>query len=143
MVQSIQQETKMAVQAMEVSNREVATGIERTAMSGKALQQIIEMADHVGEMTTQIATAAARQSGAMTTVNANVSQISGLTQESSGAAQQTAKACADLSNLASDLQQFVQLFKIEEELHRGGPRHGLFQQNQREGYRSMSVGAGA
>jgi methyl-accepting chemotaxis protein len=76
MVQSIQNETRLAVQAMEVSNREVDAGIERTAMSGKALAQIIEMADHVGEMTSQIATAASRQSGVMTTVNTNVSQIS-------------------------------------------------------------------
>jgi len=55
-----------------------------------------------------------RQSSARTTVNANVTQITGLTQESSGAAQQTAKACADLSSLVADLQELVQLFKIKE-----------------------------
>jgi hypothetical protein len=80
MVQSIQNETRLAVEAMEVSNREVDAGIERTAMSGKAVAQIIEMADHVSGMTSQIATAASRQSGVMTTVNTNVSQISGLTR---------------------------------------------------------------
>jgi methyl-accepting chemotaxis protein len=138
MVQSIQNETRLAVQAMEVSNREVDAGIERTAMSGKALAQIIEMADHVGEMTSQIATAVSRQSGVMTTVNTNVGQISGLTQESSGAAQQTAKACADLSNLASDLQRLVQLFKIEEENYSRGYRSTT----KSTGYKSMSASAG-
>jgi methyl-accepting chemotaxis protein len=115
MIEGIQKETRAAVQAMEVSSREVDAGIERTAIGGKALHEIIEMADHVGAMIAEIATAATRQSGAMSAVNANVTQISGLTKESSGAAEQTAKACSDLSNLASDLQQLVTLFRVEEE----------------------------
>ena len=115
MIEGIQNETRAAVQAMEVSSREVDAGIERTAVGGKALREIIEMADHVGSMISQIATAATRQSGAMAAVNANVAQISGLTKESSSAAEQTAKACSDLSNLASDLQHLVGQFKIEQE----------------------------
>jgi methyl-accepting chemotaxis protein len=115
MIEGIQSETRAAVQAMEVSSREVDAGIERTAVGGKALREIIEMADHVGGMISQIATAANRQSGAMAAVNANVTQISGLTKESSAAAEQTAKACSDLWNLASDLQHLVSQFKIEQE----------------------------
>jgi methyl-accepting chemotaxis protein len=127
MIQNIQSETRLAVQAIEVSGREVDAGIERTVVAGKALHQIIEMADHVGAMIAQIAAAAARQSTSMQAINSNVTQISNLTKESSTAAHQTAKACSDLSNLASDLQQMVSLFKIDEEVEQSGhwtePRH--------------------
>lgn len=114
MVESIQKEMRLAVQAMETNSREVDEGIERVIVRGKALREIIQMAEQVGTMVSQIASAAARQSGAMTNVNGNVARISDLTQESSAAAQQTAKACSDLSRLACDLQQLVRQFKIEE-----------------------------
>lgn len=123
MIEGIQKETRAAVQAMEVSSREVDAGIERTAVGGKALREIIEMADHVGSMISQIATAATRQSGAMAAVNANVTQISGLTKESSSAAEQTAKACSDLSNLASDLQHLVNQFRIEQDSSQAQASH--------------------
>jgi methyl-accepting chemotaxis protein len=115
MIQNIQAETRLAVDAIQVSSREVNAGIEQTASGGKALQQIIEMADHVGAMIAQIATAASHQSTAMQAVNSNVTRISNLTKESSTAALQTAKACSELSELASDLQGLVGLFKIEED----------------------------
>lgn len=114
MVESIQKEMRLAVQAMETNSREVDEGIERVIVRGKALREIIQMAEQVGVMVSQIASAAGRQSGAMTNVNGNVARISDLTQESSAAAQQTAKACSDLSRLACDLQQLVRQFKIEE-----------------------------
>jgi methyl-accepting chemotaxis protein len=92
----------------------VDAGIQQTASGGKALQQIIAMADQVGTMVAQIAAAASHQSTAMQAVNSNVTRISNLTKESSTAALQTTKACSDLSELANDLQGLVSLFKIEE-----------------------------
>jgi methyl-accepting chemotaxis protein len=112
MIESIQVETKNAVQAMELGNREVQVGVEKTAASGAALEEIIKMAQQVGDMISQIATAATQQSSATEQVNANISQISSLTQESSSAADQTAKACTDLSGLALDLQNLVGQFKL-------------------------------
>jgi methyl-accepting chemotaxis protein len=114
MIQNIQTETRLAVDAIQVSSREVDAGIQQTASGGKALQQIIAMADQVGTMVAQIAAATSHQSTAMQAVNSNVTRISNLTKESSTAALQTAKACSDLSELANDLQGLVSLFKIEE-----------------------------
>ncbi len=45
-------------------------------------------------------------------MNNNVAQISSLTQGSSLAAEQTAKACAELSTMALDLQNLVSQFKL-------------------------------
>jgi uncharacterized phage infection (PIP) family protein YhgE len=65
-------------------------------------------------MISQIATASTQQSSATEQINSSISQISSLTQESSAAADQTAKACADLSNLALDLQKMVSQFRLDD-----------------------------
>jgi methyl-accepting chemotaxis protein len=113
MIETIQVETKNAVKAMELGNREVETGVTKTSASGAALEEIIKMAEGVGDMIAQIATAATEQSSTTEQINANVAQISNATQESSAAAEHTAKACADLSGLAFDLQKIVGQFKLD------------------------------
>jgi len=113
MIESIQGETKSAVAAMERGKQEVQVGVEKTGDSGIALKEIIKMSEQVGDMIAQIATAATEQSAATEQVNANVSQISSSTQESAAAADQAAKACADLSSLALDLQKVVGQFKVD------------------------------
>jgi methyl-accepting chemotaxis protein len=112
MIESIQVETKSAVQAMEVGSRDVQIGVQKTSAAGAALEEIIAMSEQAGDMISQIATAATQQSSATEQINANVAQISSLTQESCASADQTAKACTDLSNLAFDLQKLVSQFKL-------------------------------
>ncbi len=115
MIESIQVETKNAVQAMEKGSREVQVGVEKTTASGAALEEIIKVSEQVGDMISQIATAAVEQSSASEQINANVSQISSSTHESSATAEQMAKACQDLSSLAFDLQVMVSNFKLGED----------------------------
>lgn len=112
MIESIQLETGNAVQAIELGSRDVGVGVEKTSASGTALKEIIQMSEEVGDMIAQIATAATEQSSAAEQINTNVSQISSLTQGSSLAAEQTAKACAELSAMAIDLQNLVNQFKL-------------------------------
>ncbi len=112
MIESIQTETRNAVQAIELGSRDVEVGVEKTSASGTALKEIIQMSEQVGDMISQIATAATEQSSATEQVNNNVAQISSLTQGSSLAAEQTAKACAELSTMALDLQNLVSQFKL-------------------------------
>jgi methyl-accepting chemotaxis protein len=113
MIESIQKETQNAVQAMGRESKEVQIGVEKTSASGTALREIIKMSENVGEMIATIATAATEQLATTEQINSNVSQISSSTQESSTASEQTAKACADLSSLAFDLQNLVNQFKLE------------------------------
>ena len=124
MIESIQVETKNAVQAMEKGTREVQVGVDKTTASGAALGEIIKLSEQVGDMISQIATAAVEQSSASEQINANVSQISSSTHESSATAEQMAKACQDLSSLAFDLQVMVSNFKLGEESRTGqaGPK---------------------
>jgi methyl-accepting chemotaxis protein len=113
MIESVQNQTKNAVEAMEQESREVQVGVEKTSASGAALQEIIQMSEAVGSMISTIATASTEQSAATSEINSNVSQISSSTQEALTASEQSAKACNDLSTLAIDLQHVVNQFKLE------------------------------
>lgn len=112
MIKNIQDETKVAVTAMESGTKQVEEGVTSTAAAGDSLKQIIQMSEEVGEMITHIATAATEQSSATEQVNNNMDQIAKLVKESAVGAQQSAKACQDLSGLALDLQKMVANFKL-------------------------------
>src|SRR5579872_2559720 len=130
MIKNIQDETKIAVTAMEGGTKEVEEGVVSTGQAGDALKEIIHMSDEVGEMITHIATAATEQSSASEEINNNMEQIAKLVRESATGAQQSAKACQDLSGLALDLQKTVSNFRLannghgfdENEQHRGSGR---------------------
>jgi methyl-accepting chemotaxis protein len=113
MIKNIQDETRVAVTAMEEGTKQVEQGVTSTAQAGDALKEIIHMAEEVGEMITHIATAATQQSAATGEVNQNMDQIARLVKESALGAQQSAKACQDLSGLALDLQKMVGNFKLD------------------------------
>jgi methyl-accepting chemotaxis protein len=114
MIKSIQTETKIAVTAMESGTQQVQEGVTSTAKAGDSLRSIIQMSEQVGEMISEIATAATEQSSTTEQVNGNVDQISRLVKESAIGAQQSATACHDLSGLALDLQTMVSKFKLAE-----------------------------
>lgn len=117
MIKTIQEETKRAVDAMESGTKNVEEGVSSATKAGEALQDIIHASEQVGEMIVHIATAATEQSSATEQVNSNMEQIAKLVQESAIGAQQSAKACADLSNLALDMQALVGRFKLGDEHH--------------------------
>jgi len=112
MIQSVQVETKTAVSAMEEGTKQVEQGVSFTARAGESLQQIIRMSDTVGEMITQIATAAMEQSSATEEINHSMTAIATLVRESTSGVQQSAQACQGLSGLAFDLQKMVSSFKV-------------------------------
>jgi methyl-accepting chemotaxis protein len=114
MIKNIQDETKIAVVAMESGTKEVEEGVTSTAKAGDTLRAIIQMSEQVGGMITEIATAATEQSSTTEQVNMNIDQIAKLVKESAIGAQQSATACQDLSSLALDLQTMVGKFKLEE-----------------------------
>lgn len=111
MIQTIQEETRSAVDAMDQESRHANEGVATTAQAGASLQEIIRMAEQVGEMIVHIATAATQQSATTEQVSASMEQIANLVKESAIGAQQSAKACHDLSGLALDLQALVSRFK--------------------------------
>ncbi len=119
MIKSIQLETRSAVEAMQAGTRQVNEGVETTTAAGQSLAEIIRMAEQVGEMVTQIATASTQQSSAAEEVNESVEQIAKITLEATSGAKQSAKACQELSGLALDLQNLVGKFKVSDNGNQG------------------------
>jgi methyl-accepting chemotaxis protein len=113
MIETVQSETRVAVQKMEAGTKQVEAGVATTARAGASLDEIIGAAQQVGDMIAQIATATAQQTSTAEQVNSNVEQIARIAHESASGAEQAAKACQDLSNLALDLQQLVGRFKMD------------------------------
>ncbi|HYB76949.1 MAG TPA: methyl-accepting chemotaxis protein [Candidatus Bathyarchaeia archaeon] len=122
MIQSVQAETRGAVGKMQSGTQQVEKGVEVTAKAGVSLKQIIGEAEHVGEMVTQIATAANEQSSATEQVSSNMEQINKLVTESAEGAQQSAKACEQLSGLALELQNLVSRFQLGQQTASYRPR---------------------
>jgi len=128
-IESVQKETKLAVAAMEQGTLQVGEGVQSTNQAGEALAEIIHMSEQVGQMITQIATAASQQSTATEQINNSMDQIANLVKESAAGAQQSAQACQDLSGLAFELQKLVSNFKLESDGatgSRGSRRPGGF-----------------
>jgi methyl-accepting chemotaxis protein len=127
MVQAIQTETGHAVEAMKLSSQEVDTGVHKAAATGTVLARVIETVQHVGEMIAHIATAATEQSATTEEINIGLNNIAGLSRQSLASARETAQACADLSELALDLEQTVSKFKFEQtaELNRFAGSEGF------------------
>jgi methyl-accepting chemotaxis protein-2 (aspartate sensor receptor) len=111
----IQQETHAAVTAMTSGNEAVEEGLTRTESSGKALHQIIAMAERVGEMVALITESSAQQDEAANAVNSNMAEIAAMSEQATGTAGETARACIDLSTLALSLREIVEHFKLEDE----------------------------
>jgi len=72
MIRTVQDETKVAVVAMEQGTQQLEEGVTTTSKAGDSLKQIIHMSEQVGEMITHIATAATEQSSATEEINTNM-----------------------------------------------------------------------
>jgi methyl-accepting chemotaxis protein len=137
MIQSVQVETKTAVTAMVEGTKQVEEGVAFTTRAGDSLKQIISMSETVGEMITQIATAATEQSSATEEINRSMTEIAKLVRESTAGVQQSAQACQGLSGLALDMQKLVSTFKVE------SSREHLLSGNNRDGRGEHHLPAGA
>jgi methyl-accepting chemotaxis protein len=124
MIRSIQAETKSAVTAMQAGTKEVEQGVALTTQAGSSLHKIIQMSEQVGDMVTQIATAATEQSAASEEINGNIEQIAKITTASALGAHQTTEALQDLAALASNLQRLVGQFRLGLEDDRAGHQSG-------------------
>ncbi|MFI5089321.1 MAG: methyl-accepting chemotaxis protein [Terriglobales bacterium] len=112
MIRTIQSETKTAVAAMNAGSKEVELGVESTSRAGSSLHDIIRTSEQVGDMVTQIATAATQQSATTEHINSNIEEIARIASSTVTGAQQTAAALHDLAQVALNLQQLVGQFRL-------------------------------
>ncbi|WP_224960455.1 methyl-accepting chemotaxis protein [Geomonas subterranea] len=112
MIKNIQQETKLAVRAMEEGVEEVARGTGEAARSGEALEDILTQINDVTSQINQIVTAAEEQTATTQEITNNIHQISGTVQQSANGAQEISAASERLSRLSGEMQEMVQRFRL-------------------------------
>jgi methyl-accepting chemotaxis protein len=112
MIETVQTETRNAVQTMESGTKQVEHGVETTTQASASLRDIIQAAQEVGDMIALIAQAAGQQSNTTGQITSSMEQIARITQESAVGARESAKSCEELSGLALELNQVVGQFKM-------------------------------
>jgi methyl-accepting chemotaxis protein len=112
MIKAIQQETKVAVDAMEQGVKTSQSAIDDSQMLEDVLQQILVRVDLVTSQVSQIATAAEEQTATTSEISSNMQQITEVVQTTSQGAHESATAAAQLSGNAEELQRLVRQFKL-------------------------------
>lgn len=112
MISTIQVDISKAVDTMNEGTGEVECGVALANEAGQALHEIVDGSEKIMDMVTQIAVASEEQSSVSTEISGNVERISNLCKDNNAAATQTARSSEDLLNLATNLQEMVNQFKI-------------------------------
>jgi methyl-accepting chemotaxis protein len=130
MITSIQSEAKKAVDSIKAEIVHVNESAESAGRAGSSINGIIKASDNVKDMISQIATASHQQSAATDEVNRNLNETTHIIELSTAGMQDSAKACAALSELSSELLNSISQFRLERHSRSGG----------RIGYEAGSVG---
>jgi methyl-accepting chemotaxis protein len=112
MIRIMQQETRVAIVAMEQGVKGTEQGAEEAAGLEGALRKILEQVEAVTSQVSQIATAAEQQTSTTSEITGNIQQMSGVVQETAHGSQLTADSASGLSGLADQLQHIVGKFKL-------------------------------
>jgi methyl-accepting chemotaxis protein len=114
MIKKIQSETERAVRAMSEGTEKASQGVAKAENAGEALKEIIRMAQGVGDMVAQIATAATEQSSTTAEINVSVEQIAAISRETGEASSESAGACTELSTLVEEVRKLMGQFTLRE-----------------------------
>jgi methyl-accepting chemotaxis protein len=112
MIKAIQDETKLAVHAMEEGVKEVEKGAESSQKSGQVINEILNNINEISMQISQIATAAEQQTATTGEVTVNIHQITEVVHQTARGAEESAAAAAQLAGQAQMLQSQVANFKL-------------------------------
>ncbi len=111
-ISQFQKGTAEVVETVTRSRDRAQSGIAKVSESSQILDSIYENISNIGDMNTQVATAAKEQGFASEEINRNVVRINELAHVCHEQANQAATASGDLAKLGADLQGTVQRFKV-------------------------------
>lgn len=112
-IERLQAVARTAVQAMDAGLKQSAIAVEQADAAGASLEQIADAVIKINDMNSQIATAAEEQSAVAETVNASVTTIAGISDETAQMARETLVSGNKLATLAMELHQAISVFKLQ------------------------------
>jgi len=124
--QAMESATGHVVQTMEAEVKEVQAGVEGAQRTEARLEEIGGKVEEVFKMISQIAVATEEQSTVSEQIASDIETISSLTTDNANSAKEISAVSVNLAYLASQLQEFVKVFKVAE--GRPGTGHGALEE---------------
>lgn len=112
MIEELQKDARNAVGAMEQSVENADHGVNRVQDAVSALNDIVQQAERITALNTQMATAAEEQSYVSEEINRNITDITQIADSTADEASQTTRVSENLVRLANQLEAMVQKFKL-------------------------------
>jgi methyl-accepting chemotaxis protein len=112
MIGKIQSEAKVVVTSIRAEIMQVSESAESASRAGTSINGIIQASEMVKDMIGQITTASHEQSAATDEVNRNLHETARVIDQSTAGTQDSARACAELSKLAEQLQHALSQFQF-------------------------------
>jgi methyl-accepting chemotaxis protein len=125
MINQIQRDTNGAVESMQQGTIEVEKGKALAEKAGQSLREIIQGAEQVVQIVTQVAKASQEQTSASEQISKNIEMISNVTHESATGVEQIARAAGDLNHLTENLQNLISHFVINRKGGRSLSEHAV------------------
>ncbi|MCW8899174.1 MAG: methyl-accepting chemotaxis protein [Gammaproteobacteria bacterium] len=114
MITKLQNGAKHAVEVMVKGQNQAVEGEQQAKEAAESLEAITRAVSTISEMNTHIASAAEEQSATADEMNKNIINISQVSEQTASGSEQTTIAANELAKLASDLQQLISQFKIQQ-----------------------------
>jgi methyl-accepting chemotaxis protein len=112
MIQAIQSDTDVAMQAMGKGTQQAKAGVELVNGAGVTLAQIVEVVTKATNMVEQLAASIAEQSKVTSQVASNVQAVAEFSQKNELSILGLTGATGQLSEMAIDLREAVGQFKL-------------------------------
>lgn len=113
-IKEIQNETKEADSAMNITEKAVEEGMKLTEEVALSLDQILHLNQNASEMVLQVAAATEEQSHAAEEISKSLEGIASVTQQNAAGTEQIAGAAEDLNRLTVNLQQLINRFRMND-----------------------------
>ncbi len=105
---------RSSTEMIEKSGKEVEAGVANADKTALVLNEISESIAKVNDLVAEIAAASKEQTVGIDEVNKGLAQINSVVQQNSSISEQTASASEELSNRATQLEQLMARFKLDE-----------------------------
>jgi twitching motility protein PilJ len=132
LVKTIQTDTNEAVASMEQTTAEVVRGARLAQDAGVALEEIENVSTTLAELIQNISNAARQQASSAGHISNTMNVIQEITSQTSAGTNATARAIGHLAEMAVDLRDSVQGFKLPDEVGRAvSGAHGAGAEDER------------
>jgi twitching motility protein PilJ len=125
LVKTIQTDTNEAVASMEQTTAEVVRGARLAQDAGVALEEIENVSTTLAELIQNISNAARQQASSAGHISNTMNVIQEITSQTSAGTNATARAIGHLAEMAVDLRDSVQGFKLPDEVSNAGDTHAM------------------